>query len=246
MSDEIRVYVINDTHRNMLRLKYTCPQTGTVHRKSAKTCNPAEAQKAAGAWEAELRAGIKSKTKGRMTWKEFVKVCTKERIAALGESSRPIYVAILDSITTIVHPATVGSLTAQGVSKWQTHQREAGTAEATIESRSAALLAMLNWAKKQKYLAEVPEFAKIVRSRSGKKMKGRPLKDAEFEAMLKVTQSVVGGEKYVPGWHRSLKGLWLSGLRLSEAIDLSWDEPGRIQVDTTGFPLASHGTIEPP
>lgn len=241
MSDAIKVYVINNVDRNMLRLRFICPQTGRVSHRSAKTSDPVEAQKQAGAWEAELRAGIQSQSQGRLSWSEFVKVCTKQRISALAVRSRPIYTAILDSITEVVRPATLNNLTAQGISLWQTHQRESGVAESTIESRSAALLSMLNWAKDQKYVKDVPTFSKIVRSRSGKKMKGRPLTDDEFRKMLNSVNDVVVSKaakpdvrkQFVAEWQRSLTGLWLSGLRLSEAIDLSWDEPGRLNVDTS-------------
>lgn len=38
----------------------------------------------------------------------------------------------------------------------------------------------------------------------------------------------------VPSWHRLLQGLWLSGLRLGEALNLSWDDETKILVDFTG------------
>jgi hypothetical protein len=39
------------------------------------------------------------------------------------------------------------------------------------------------------------------------------------------------GAAAAPGWKRFLTGLWLSGLRLREAIDLSWDGGRGIVVD---------------
>jgi hypothetical protein len=35
-------------------------------------------------------------------------------------------------------------------------------------------------------------------------------------------------------WKRLLRGLWLSGLRLSEALALSWDEEAAISVSMSG------------
>jgi integrase len=55
--------------------------------------------------------------------------------------------------------------------------------------------------------------------------KGRPLTDEEFERMLKATASVVGDEA-APAWRRYLRGLWTSGLRLKESLNLSWDQQG--------------------
>lgn len=230
-SADSRVYVINAKTRNNLRLRYINPETGRWTHKSAETNDPEEAMKAAGVLEQQLRTGIAAKSQGRLPWAEFVKIVTDERIAALAERSQTIYSDILTSITKIIRPATLGHLTSQAVSRWQAHQRKAKTAEATIESRSSALRAMLNWAVAQGYLAACPTFAKIVRSRTGTKAKGRPITEPEFLEMLKKTPGAVGGEKYSAGWIRSLWGLWWSGLRLSEAIDLSWDEPGRPRAD---------------
>lgn len=38
----------------------------------------------------------------------------------------------------------------------------------------------------------------------------------------------------VPSWERLLRGLWLSGLRLGEALNLSWDDDTKILVDFSG------------
>lgn len=230
MSDTIRVYVIDDASRNNLRLRYIDPNTGKAHHRSARTDDHAEALRAAGVWQAELNAGIKSKSRGRLAWKEFVEICTTERIAALAPRTRPLYRAILDSLTEVIHPATVGSVTAQAISRWQAHQRKECCAEATIESRAGMLRALLNWAVDQGYLQECPKFAKLVRSRTGTRMKGRPISQAELELMLAKVPGVVEKE-HAADWIRSLRGLWLGGLRLSEAIDLSWDEPGRLRAD---------------
>lgn len=236
MPDEIRVYVVNDPTRTNLRLKYVDPVTGKAHWKTAKTGEPEAAIKAAGVWQAELNSGVKTKSQGRLPWKEFVDVCKQERISALASRTQSLYLSILDSITRTVHPATIGHLSSQMISKWQSLQRTAKVAEATIESRSAMLQSMLNWAVDQKYISECPKFAKIVRSRTGKKAKGRPLLEPEFQLMLDKTAGIVGGEELAIGWKRSMRGLWFGGLRLSEAIDLSWDEPDRLQVDVSEMP----------
>ena len=66
-------------------------------------------------------------------------------------------------------------------------------------------------------------------------MRGRPVTGEEFERMVEVTPQV---RKLEPEkWQRLLKGLWLSGLRLSEALALSWNADAEISVDLAGkFP----------
>lgn len=57
--------------------------------------------------------------------------------------------------------------------------------------------------------------------RDTERMKGRPLAGEEFERML--TRARTGN--YGQGIDELLECLWWSGLRLSEAMSLSWDEP---------------------
>jgi len=63
-------------------------------------------------------------------------------------------------------------------------------------------------------------------------MKGRPITREEFERMLKATDVVRPNDAAI--WKGLLEGLWLSGLRLGEALELSWDIDAGISVDLTG------------
>jgi integrase len=58
--------------------------------------------------------------------------------------------------------------------------------------------------------------------RNAKMMKGRPIVLEEHERMLAAVAKVVPAAD-VALWRRFLDGLWWSGLRLSEALALSWD-----------------------
>lgn len=55
----------------------------------------------------------------------------------------------------------------------------------------------------------------------------------EFDELLTATAVVVGDDANEL-WQRLLDGLWQSGLRLSEAINLSWDDQDKIMVDLSG------------
>lgn len=58
-------------------------------------------------------------------------------------------------------------------------------------------------------------------------MKGRPVTGEEFERMLAVVPAVVG-DVSAAAWRFYLHGLWTSGLRLKESLDLWWDQDGRL------------------
>jgi len=64
-------------------------------------------------------------------------------------------------------------------------------------------------------------------------MKGRPITREEFERMLDKVVQVVGSEA-ARSWTMLLEGLWLSGLRLEESLELWWDRDDRLQVVMDG------------
>jgi len=67
---------------------------------------------------------------------------------------------------------------------------------------------------------------------ASKQMKGRPITTEEFERML-VAVDPVCPDASAP-WKRFLRGLWLSGLRLSESVRLSWEDGSDFTVDLSG------------
>ncbi|WP_428305663.1 tyrosine-type recombinase/integrase [Lacipirellula sp.] len=67
-------------------------------------------------------------------------------------------------------------------------------------------------------------------------MRGRPITAEEYERMLTKVAGVRKGDAEL--WKRLLRGLWLSGLRLSEALQLSWDADAAITVRLGGrYPM---------
>ena len=65
-------------------------------------------------------------------------------------------------------------------------------------------------------------------------MRGRPITAEEFERMIEATPKVVDNAA-AESWRFYLRGLWASGLRLSESLTLRWDDaPDAIVVDLGG------------
>ena len=96
------------------------------------------------------------------------------------------------------------------------------------------------WAVEQEMISRLPKIRKPKRAKKASKsspMKGRPIVTEEFERMLDVAEKVVGAEA-APAWRYYLKGLWWSGLRLAESLELYWDRPDRLCVDLSGkYPM---------
>lgn len=75
------------------------------------------------------------------------------------------------------------------------------------------------------------------RAKNQKTMKGRPISDREFKAMLDKTAAVVG-DQAAESWRHYLRALWNNGLRLRESLAVYWDRSDKLCVDLLGaFPM---------
>ena len=113
----------------------------------------------------------------------------------------------------------------------------------------------LQWAVDNGYLASVPKIPKVQRAKKAKvqPMKGRPLLLEEFEKLILAVPKIIltpnpgrakdkerEPDQYrIPSWEFLIRGLWLSGLRLGEAMDLHWTDQERFRIDleTNRYPM---------
>jgi integrase len=118
------------------------------------------------------------------------------------------------------------------LSRLQNLLRKDGLKETSIACHLRHIRWALSWAVKQKLLNKVPDitFPKISNDDG---VKGSPISLAEFQRMIDACESV----RPEACWPKMLWGLWYSGLRLGEAMSLSWDRSAPMSVDLTGeFP----------
>jgi len=136
---------------------------------------------------------------------------------------------VLDRVEAELNPQRVRDVTPARLSHLVKSLRDARLSENTIVTYLAHLHAALNWAYRQRMLAVVPEFPRIQRAKKGGRrlMKGRPPTGEEFERMLAAVPHVVG-ETAAAEWRHYLRGLWTSGLRLTESLDLWWDREDKL------------------
>ncbi len=108
----------------------------------------------------------------------------------------------------------------------------------TLSKHLRNLRKMLQWATRQGMFATCPHVDMPKGSSKGKS-KGRPVTVEEFPRMLQRTAKEVG-EEQADSWKFLLRGLFLGGPRLNEAITLSWDTDAEdvISVDMSGqYPM---------
>lgn len=250
-SRDIKVWVVNCDDRANYLLMWNDPLTGRrrskssgIKRDGAKKSRK-EAERKAGELEAELREG-RYKPASRITWREFRDRYTSQVFPRLALATRVKYDASFNAVERLVRVERLSQLTADRIEQLQALLRAEDLrptsdskatgrrSEASITAILVHLKSSLRWARSVGMLDADP----VVRlpKRGNTKSKGRPVLTEEFERMLERTGSVVGNDQS-PEWQRLLEGLWWSGLRLEEAISLSWDDAASVHIDLTGkFP----------
>ena len=215
------VKVIRPARGRSYVLRWTDPQTGKVRQRSARTGRHREALRAALDLEHELVMGP---TTGA-SWLEFVRRYSLEHLAgkspSYGASWRSA-VAWVERVQMPDSPADVGESL---LSQVQAAMRDAGLSATTVRTYSKHLLASLRWGQRLGMVQQVRSLAVDAPPR----MKGRPVTGEEFERILAAVPLVVGGARSAE-WCWFLEGLYWGGLRLAEAIRLSWDPDSPIAV----------------
>jgi integrase len=250
-SEQIIVTVIN-YGRKYLYMRYRDPTTGKVVAKSTGKTTKKEAERIAAAWENDLRSG-KHKSASKITWKEFRDRYESEVLSSLKDSTALKVSGVFNALEELIGIDKLAKLDANQLSRLQSKLRdEKKLAESTIKGHLAHLKAALNWAKTVNLISEVPAITMPKRAKSGKMMKGRPITAEEFERMLAKVSEVIDtagiakdeanqGEKdteVVARWKWYLRGLYFSGLRISESLNFYWDRHDKLTVDLSGkFPM---------
>jgi integrase len=250
MNEEINVHVIDYGPDRNLVARYTDPVTGKQKSRTTGTRSRKTAEKFAAKWEAELQEG-RYKSPSKVTWDEFRDRYEDEVLPARADGTAEIVCGVFNTIERHLGVDRLAKLTAERVSYLQRKLRESGRSECTIQKHMSHLKAALNWAMRQKLINEVPAIDMPKRAKSSNLMKGRPITTEEFERVLGKVSSVLFPAKrkkhtlkrpsaeemdvIVESWQHLLRGLWLSGLRLGEALNLWWnDRPDKISVDMSG------------
>lgn len=170
-----------------------------------------------------------------MDWQDFRELYRVQHLNTLRDKTAQDAESRLDIAERIVKPKTLSNLAETSV--LQTLQTKLLTGESsrnkrprsayTVRGYMKAIVAALNWAYRQDWLEKEPKLPRL-RISQGSPMKGRPIEDKEFKTLLKAIPKVTGKEAAL-SWEHVLRGLWESGLRLEELMNVSWTEPGRIR-----------------
>lgn len=231
MANLLKVYIFKRKGRKNYEAEFTDPRTGHKHRKTLGTVNKREAEREAGRLEAELREGQWRATR-KTKWKEFRTKSETEGMFDLAPATVHAFQSAASKLEALVRPSTLQSLTEEKMNSFTSQLLMEGLSKFTAASYLRHLKAALRWAVGQKLLMECPAI-RMPKGTSSGKAKGRPITTEEFERMLSNVVKVVEKDQ-AESWNFLLKGLWWSGLRLGEALKLSWDNPKDLMVDLSG------------
>lgn len=224
----VRVAVIRYPDRVNLVLAYTDPVTGRRRTKSAGTRRMADAERLAAKWEAQLEAGV-WRPSPKVAWEGIVDRYIAEALVSLRPTTQATTVQTLDLFAQVIGPLRGSGVTTETIARFAHALRQPYGAhkrrrtEATVARHLRHLKACVRWAHQQGYLRDLPQFRMPGKGAGAQRMKGRPITTEEFERMLDATEGVVG-KLAAESWRDLLWGLWTTGLRLGEALNLRWDQ----------------------
>ena len=237
-SRRISVYVVDlgttAKPRPFQYFQWVDPDTGKRRTKSSKCKTRRAAERAAAEFEDSLNA-IDAPDDGSIAWTTFRDKLSHQVLTGVAAKTAEKVEGVLNVIEQYRLPVALRDVTARFLSGYVGWLREHDRSEDTIKSHLRHLKAILNWAVENQYLPTAPKIPAITRSSKRKMMKGRPLTEAEFAKYLQHVSSVVG-EAHATDWVQMARGLWLSSLRLDEAMLLSWDETTPFHVLMTDRP----------
>lgn len=221
----IKVYPVKAAARKFYRLKWK-NAAGKWEYKSTKFVRRRDAERAAKELEDSLNS-TRYRGDGSTTWDTLTERYDEEQLSGKAKATRDKALRVLARLETEHGLQQLSDVTPQTLSAHVGKLRKAGLSEQTISSHLRHLKAALRWAEGQGMISRCPRFPVIRQQSWANVAHGRPLTESEF-AKLEAAANERG-----PEWGRLVRGLWLSGLRLTEALVATW-HPSGFQIDLSG------------
>jgi len=218
MEKRITVWVQRFKDRTHLVLQWIDPTTGKRKSKSSETDDARIAERARADFEYQLNNGIhQSKTK--LQWTRFRQMFEEEYVAGLRDRSKEKYTTVFDVFEQEMNPDRLHAITERTISAFIKAMRERkrkngkiGLAPQTIKNYLVNMKTAMQWAVDQRILPSMPKFPTI----KVPKKKPQPIPAEAVEKLLEKAPD--------DHWRAFMMCGWWAGLRLSEALQLRWEE----------------------
>ena len=219
-----KMKVIKRADRPNCLMIYIDPKTGAEIRRTTKQRLRKDAMKVAQQRAVDVASGS---YRDRLDWEEFCATYKAQALASQAACSRTSWRTVRKHLGKFRRVQHLDDLTTIYITEWQTWLRNRGLTDSSVAAYSARLKAALNWAVTQDLLAAAPRVA------VGEfDVRGRALSDTEMKAYLTAIPEV--RPKDAEACKRFILGLALSGLRLNELLNLSWESSSSRWLDAGG------------
>lgn len=226
---EVRVWVVYRSARDQFTLRWNDPRTQRRCQKTIDAKNRKDAYKAAGKLAEELADNggtLKGESKERPTWDQFCQRYKANYLTHTSATNRAKWRKVAEAVDTEFKDRRIGmpmlaDITAEFLECVESSMHSAGNKPSTVKSKMDTLVSGLNWAVS---LGLIPP---IVRQRERgrveqieSEMRGRPLTGEELDRLLLQPKTITKIADHAASWEHLIRGLYLSGLRISEALRL--------------------------
>jgi integrase len=222
---KVAVRVVRRADKDKLVLRWTDPTTGKTRERTTDTTKRREALRQAAEIALQVEDGQRLDEIG---WKAFRNRYEDEKLVLQRPKSMAAFRTAANILDELMAPKYLDDVDASLLSRLAARLREKDLTNATIASYLREIRVAMNWAARVFPGFRPPEF-RLPKTPKSKIMKGRPITGEEFDRMLTATPDVVG-KRHAESWRFFLRGLWLSGLRLEEALTLDWEREDVIHV----------------
>jgi integrase len=220
MRREWRVTLV-DYGRPKLVMRARNTQTNKILSKVCTCDRKKDCLREAGEWEVALNAEGHTKA---CRFSQAVERFAAEYLPSRRPSTGVKFASTFKAFTEAVGDPRMVSISEAMIGEFS-RAYGATVAPATLASILRHLKCFLRWATRQRLMQKTPH---VEMPRKINKPKGRPLTAEEFERVLSKVREVRSNDAEV--WAYFLRGLWASGLRLGEAIALSWNDQAPVAV----------------
>jgi integrase len=94
----------------------------------------------------------------------------------------------------------------------------------TVNSSMGVIMAFVRYCERHDWIAKVPHLQDLDVDNP---MKGRPITESEFEAMLSAVPEVVG-DTAAESWQHVLRIIWTTAFRVGDVMSFSWNDKSEI------------------
>lgn len=154
------------------------------------------------------------------TWCELRERFTSDVLDHKARETKIAYTTAMNYFENLSAPSTLAMIDTEVILAFRAALLNHVESKATANKHLRSIRRVIRYGRRIGWNNPVPHFEMFPET---DKAKSDPVTEKQFVAMLRATRRVVGKAR-ARAWRELLIGLWLSGLRLSEALALRWEQ----------------------